>query len=393
MKDIRIGIFGGFRGISFYEVIENTPGFTVAAIADGRESTRDEVKKVVKDTVVVCETYEEMVAVGLDAVILANYFHEHAKYAIRAMEAGLDVISETTAAPTLGECLDLVECCERTGRKYMLAANCPTMVGPEELMRVYQSGELGQVLYAEAEYLHTSHTTDPVKLEESRKMLSPNPRHWRKHLPGCYYNMHSLGVLMAATKTLPVRVTAMDVYSTRDIFGNECGQKRLIAGIGLYEMDNGAIFRSTGCCKMGPSGKWYRLTCDKGTIETTREHQDRVILRPTGKGNTEYDPEHQYTEEELKSGHGGADARICKQITDYLSGAVAEPIFDIYRGVALSLAGIYGHYSVLEGKTLDIPDIRDKAAREVLRGDYRSPFVDENGKKTLPTTRYEKIDG
>ena len=389
MKEIRIGIFGGFRGISFFEVINNTPGFKVVAIAEGRESTREEVKKVVGDAAVVCNTYEEMVEMGIDAVVLANFFHEHAKYAIRAMEAGIDVISETTAAPTLGECLDLVECCERTGRKYMLAANCPEMVGPEELMRVYQSGELGQVLYAEAEYLHTSYTTGPKKIEAGRKMFRPTPDHWRNFLPGCYYNMHSLGVLMAATKTLPRRVTAMDIYSTRNNVGVETGKKRVIAGIGLYEMDNGAVFRSTGCCHMGPSGKWYRLTCDKGTIETVRPHQDRVVLRVNGKGVTEYDPENQYTEEELKSGHGGADARICRQITDYLSGKVDEPIFDIYRGVALSLAGIYGHYSVLEGKAFDIPDIRDKEAREVLRGDYRSPFVDENGNRTLPSARYE----
>ena len=390
MKEIRIGIFGGDRGISFFEVINNTPGFKVVAIADGRESTREDVKKVVGDATVVCETYEEMVEVGMDAVVLANYFHEHAKYAIRAMEAGIDVISETTAAPTLGECLDLVECCERTGRKYMLAANCPTMVGPEELMRVYQSGELGQVLYAEAEYLHTTHTLDPEKLEAARKNASPRPtHHWRNFLPGCYYNMHSLGVLMAATKTLPVRVTAMDVYSTRNSVGEETGKNRRVAGIGLYEMDNGAVFRSTGCCSMGPSGKWYRLTCDKGTIETLRPHQGRVLLRKIGAGITEYDPANQYTEEELKSGHGGADARICRQITDYLSGKVDEPIFDIYRGVALSLAGIYGHYSVLEGKAFDIPDIRDKEAREVLRGDYRTPFADENGNKTLPSARYE----
>ena len=386
MKEIRIGILGGFRGSFFYSVISKTEGFRVVAIADAVEKTREEVRKQVGSEVTICESYEEMVAVGIDAVILANFFHEHAKFAIRAMEAGIDVISETTAAPTAGECLDLVECCERTGRKYMLAANCPEMVGPGELMRVYQSGELGQVLYAEAEYMHPTMITP-----EEAKIFMPTPDHWRYHLPGSYYNMHSLGDLMAATKTLPRRVTAMDVYSTRDLDGNEVGKQRMIAGIGLYEMDNGAIFRSTGCCYMYPTGKWFRLTCDKGTIETTRENQDRVVLRLANKGNTEYDPDNQYTEEEKKEGHGGADARICRQITDYLSGKTDEPYFDIYRGVTLSLAAIYAHYSVLEGKTLDIPDIRDKAAREVLRGDYRSPFLDENGKKTLPTTRDEKI--
>ena len=120
MKEIRVGIFGGFRGIAFYEPIAKTPGFSGRAICDAREEMRNEVKEKVGEEVFICESWKEMLAAGLDAVILANYFHEHASYVIQAMEAGLDVISETTAAPTLGECLELVECCERTGRKYML---------------------------------------------------------------------------------------------------------------------------------------------------------------------------------------------------------------------------------------------------------------------------------
>ena len=59
-------------------------------------------------------------------------------------------------------------------------------------------------------------------------------------------------------------------------------------------------------------------------------------------------------------------------------------MLDIYRGVTLSMAGIYGLYSILEGKTYDIPDIRNKEEREVLRGDYRSPFPGKDGRPTLP---------
>lgn len=379
MKNIKIAIFGGFRGMSFYPVISKTPGFSVCAICDARPETREEVKKKVGDEVLVCETYEEMVATTPDAVVLANFFHQHARYAIMAMEAGMDVISETTAAPTLGECLDLVECCERTGRKYMLAANCPTMVGPGELMRVYKSGELGEVLYAEAEYLHSFSPSDEL-------IFAPTETHWRRYLPGTYYNMHTLGVLMTATGLLPKRVTAMEIFT------NYCKNKeslytnRSAGGIALYEMDNGAVFRSTGCMNVGPSGKWFRLTCEKGTIETTRENQDRVLFRrcDKSKGSVVYDPENQYTKEEKREGHGGADARLCKQVCDYLSGATKEPLIDVYRGVTLSMAGIYGLYSILDGRTYDIPDIRDKEARECLRGDYRSPFPDENGVTTLP---------
>ena len=181
-----------------------------------------------------------------------------------------------------------------------------------------------------------------------------------------------------------------------EIYTQSCADKKSVyknksaGGIALYEMDNGAVFRSTGCVNVGPSGKWFRLTCEKGTIETTRERQDRVLYRrPNHKmGSVEYDPENQYTSEEKKGGHGGADARLCQQICDYLSGAVEEPLIDIYRGVTLSMAGIYGLYSILDGKTYDIPDITDKDARECLRGDYRSPFPNENGETTLPYGRH-----
>lgn len=379
--ECRIGIFGGFRGEAYYAPISKTPGFSVRAICEKNPETREKVRQSVGEEVLVCETFDEMMAAGIDAVVLANYFHEHASYAIRAMEAGLDVISETTAAPTLGECLDLVECCERTGRKYMLAANCVEMVGPYELLRRYRAGELGEVLYAEAEYLHA------MNGEDAAKMFYPTENHWRRHLPGTYYNMHSLGVLMAITGLMPKRVSAMEVSVASFAEKVKLKKNKSAGGIALYEMENGAIFRSTGCCGFGPDGKWFRLSCEGGTIETARPDQDRVLFRKNSCACEEYAPEWQYTEEEKKAGHGGADARICRQICEYLSGK-SEPYLDIYRGVALSLAGIYGFYSILDGKTYDIPDIRDKKAREVLRGDYRSPFPDENGNVTLPCTAH-----
>lgn len=375
MSEIRVGIFGGLRGEAYYPVINGAEGFRVSAICDCSEKARRALKEKYGDGVNICSSWDEMMSAGIDAVILANYFHEHARYAIKAMEAGVDVISETTAAPTAGECLDLVECCERTGRKYMLAANCPVMVGPAELARVYRSGELGEVLYAEAEYMH------PITGEDSLG-LAPTETHWRRFIPGTYYNMHTLGVLMAATGLVPRRVTAMEVHTESCRTRDTVMYNKSAGAIALYGMDGGAVFRSTGWCVMGPKGKWYRLSCENGAIETERLNQDRVLLRKNGKGSVLYDPDSQYTREEKKSGHGGADARICKQICDYLSGK-SEPFFDVYKSAALSLAGIYGLYSILEGKTLDIPDITDKKAREALRGDYRSPFPDENGRRTL----------
>ena len=388
-KTIRIAIFGGLRGMSYYDPIMAIPGFTICAVCEQNPETRKSILEKVGHDTVVCEDFDTLLEQKPDAVILANYFHEHCKYAIRAMEAGIDVISETTAAPTPGEALDLLECCEKTGRKYMLAANCPTMVGPLEMTRRYREGKLGDVLYAEAEYFHNLEGHDE---QAAAKQYYPTETHWRRFIPSPYYNMHSMGVLMAATGLLPKRVTAMEIQNPAYADSLNIKTNRTAGGIALYEMENGAIFRSTGWCDVGPDGKWFRLSCQNGTVETERLNQDRILYRPYGEPAVSYDPAEQYTEEEKLSGHGGADARICRQICDYLSGVTAEPIFDLYRAVTLSLAGIYAFYSILEGKTFSIPDVKDKAAREVLRGDYRSTFPDENDARTLPCCRKEAAE-
>ena len=75
-------------------------------------------------------------SVGMNAVFLANYFHQHAEYAIKAMENGMDVVSECTSAATLKGCVDLVRCVERTGRKYMIAENYPFSTENLEMKRV-----------------------------------------------------------------------------------------------------------------------------------------------------------------------------------------------------------------------------------------------------------------
>lgn len=128
-----------------------------------------------------------------------------------------------------------------------------------------------------------------------------------------------------------------------------------------------------------------------GNNRNRGQNEQRILLCENGCGITEYDHKNQYTSQEKELGHGGADARRCYHIYDYLSGKVEEPMLDLYRAVTLSMAGIYGPYSILDRKTYDIPDIRDKEAREVLRGDYRSPFLNANGNLTLSFGRCRKI--
>jgi|GEM_PF-6530940 len=47
--------------------------------------------------------YDKFLEHDMDAVVLANYFHEHAPFAIKALAAGKHVMSECTSNATLAE--------------------------------------------------------------------------------------------------------------------------------------------------------------------------------------------------------------------------------------------------------------------------------------------------
>lgn len=388
-KSIKVGLFGVFRGKAFVHMLNRMDGVCLHAIVEKDPTKIADIRDRLLPETLICNSFEEMLDTGIDAVILANYFHEHAKVAIAAMEHGCDVISETTAAATLGECLDLVEAAERTGKRYMLAANCPGMPGPFEMQRLYKEGTLGEVCFAEADY---DDATQNLPVYEDK--YCPDPMHWRNFCPMTYYNMHTLGTLMEITGLEPRRVNGVTAFNRTSAEGNPGNHCLDIAGFGMYEMENGAIFRTSGCSSYGPTGKWYRVTCLHGSIETARTDEMRVLYCPNGEGKEGNGKElvqvYDMPKAEDKLGigisHKGKDYRMMEQIYYFLIGKY-EPFFDVYRSVILSAAGILAFYSALdEGRAYVIPDFRDKKAREVCRGDYRTPFPDKDGKVSMPCT-------
>lgn len=357
--EVRVGVIGVLRGMSF---VQNAAlsGMKLVALCDKWE---EKLKTVdVGEDVARYTDYDEFLKHDMDAVILANYFHEHAPFAIKALRAGKHVMSETSCNFTISEGIELCEAVEDTGLIYMLAENYPYTKFNQELHRLYRSGELGNVTYAEGEYNH------PMSQEEYEPYM-PGPDHWRRWLPRGYYCTHALAPLMYITGLMPKSVTGFAVDACYGFTG-------------LIKMEDGAVFRIIGGGMPGHSN-FYRVHGTKGAAEITRgpgyfgPEQVRVWHDPWDvPKNTPvervYVPSWPYNAqlaEKAASGHGGGDFWV-----DYLFAEAVrtgtQPFMDVYRGVAMSSVGILLNRSMeSSGMPQEVPDFRDKTAREKFRND------------------------
>ncbi len=398
MEKFKIGVVGLRRGDTFVQLFAKSFKETeVTAVCETDAEYLEQYKKDGKlpEGAKVFDSYDEFLESGIDAVMLANFFHEHATYAMKAMEKGIAVLSETTAAPSLGQCVELVETQERTGTKYMLAANCLYFPNVHAMKKYVEDGSMGKVISGNAEYWHAS---DP----NPNEVVDENNIHWRKLLPTCYYNMHTLGPLMYISGSEPVKVSCKATYMP-DWCAARHQKKDSAAAQVISEMDNGAIFNTTGCNGVFPTNKWYRLALEQGALETTKFDEAKDLIVAKGHCNelstTRYSwvssdivPADDYVEGTAEAaGHGGIDFFVGYYFIKYLQGKY-EPFFNVYRSARLSANGILAWYSVLsDGKEYPVPDFTNKEDREKVRNDYRMPFAKRYEDITLPC-RMDKKD-
>ncbi|CAI8019425.1 dTDP-3,4-didehydro-2,6-dideoxy-alpha-D-glucose 3-reductase [Geodia barretti] len=148
--EIRVGVVGVGRGESFIKGATDAVGMKLVAICDVWEERLQAAGRTYG--VATFTDYDAFLEHDLDAVILANYFHEHAPFAVKALDAGKHVLSETSANGTIAQGVALCRAAERSGCIYMLAENYCYTVFSQELRRLYRTGEIGRVTYAEGEY-------------------------------------------------------------------------------------------------------------------------------------------------------------------------------------------------------------------------------------------------
>lgn len=392
MKKIRIGIFGLNRGYYNVENILACAG-EIVALCDKDEKMLEGFEELIGSRPPFFKDFDEFIKVPMDCVFLANYFHEHTPYAIKCLERGIHVLSETTSNSTMAEGVELVRAVEKSKARYFFAENYNFMNPIREMKKIYESGSLGKLMFAEGEYNHPGSPYFTGRKTPGQKYtigLHDSDKHWRYFCPATYYITHSLAPLMYATGAFPKKVTAMAVFrpSPKDCdCAKRTGDK---AAIIMTQNHDGSVYRITGCSAFGGAENSYRLCGTKGQIENLRYDEEKVMLRynpwdkPDGLSETNcYYPVPDDSPEDLeyikKARHGGSDYIVIREIFK----AIRENtpyMLDVYFATTMASVAILGHRSILYGGVpYDIPDFRLESDKKKWEKDRQSPFHYSDG--------------
>lgn len=357
--DVKLGILGCGRGLDVTNGIRRREcGFKIRAVCDKNKERLDAAAKILegegREEVLLFSDYEEMLRSDVDAVIIASDVPVHTHHAIMALEAGKHVLSEIPTVYSLEEAKRLKACVyAHPELKYMVAENCCFWENIITMKRMYSDGKLGEVVYAEGDYLHSEKTPEEC-------VPYGDPSHWRANLSAIRYLTHELGPLLYI---LDDEVTRVSCYVPA--FDHNKYKSEKCVGIALFQTKKGAVIRIFICfgayvgCDHNYAlyGSHGMIQTDK-TKELSRAHLFTKLSEiPESVTDAIELPITIAERGGITDGHGGADARmLCEFISCIREDR--KPLFDVDFGIKISLPGIIAEESYKNGNAaLEIPTV------------------------------------
>lgn len=389
MKKVKIGVLGAYRGTSMINYCKRADNAEVVAVCDkSPEAIEAQRKEAEGLNITFYDNFEDFIKHDMDAVVLANYANEHAPFAIKAMKLGKHVFSEVLPVQTMKEAVELIETVEETGMIYAYGENYCYMSAPYEMKKLYRQDKIGEFEYGECEYIHNCEPIWP-------SITYGEKDHWRNNMYSTFYCTHSLGPIIHMTGLRPVKVTGFE--GTKNERKLRTGAKAGSFGIEMVTLENGGIVKSIhgGLYK---NSVWYSVYGSKGRMECGREdakdgHIDKIYVNYdnfSGEYGDEkiesYNPVHENVNKIEGFGHGGSDFYSMYYFVERIKGNQDADIIDVYEAMDMFLPGMFAYRSILDGGIpKEIPNMRDKAVRELWRNDTACTDPKAAGDMLLPT--------
>lgn len=374
---MKIGVVGAGRGTDMMRYCKVSDNAELVAVCDNFEEYLNEKKEQFgEENIKYFTDYDEFLKCDMDIVVLANFANEHAPFAIKALRAGKNVLSELLPCQNMKEAIELIETIEETGKIYAYAENCCYMPAPKTMRKLVRDGKLGTFEYGEGEYMHNC--------EDGWHFLTRGDKyHWRNTMSAFYYCTHSLGPLIHISGQRPVSVTGFEAPFNDRMW--RMGAKAGPFAVEMVTLESGALLKSLHGVGPSKSSLWYSVYGSKGRAESAREDDktkdgnqnlyvnlDRYDGENLGKAR-EYDATDDLHDRTGEFYHGGSDYYIMYNMVQRVRGNKNADVIDIYEAMDMFLPGLFGYFSVLEGgKPMAVPNLRNKAERDKWRNDTRT---------------------
>ncbi len=347
---LRIGLIGAGRGRSLSRALGQLVDAKIVALCDSNTERLADIAQMVG----VDNVYTDVDAFlnhDMDAVVVATPPHLHAEHSMRALGAGFHVLSEVPAVTSMPDAKRLVEAVRASGRTYMMAENCVFWAFVESWRALMASGNIGEMVYAEAEYIH----------DLDRLRGEPGARTWRNAFPPIQYCTHSLGPILSLTNDRCVSATGFGT-DTRTHAGYEADDLEL----GVFKTELGALIKILigFAVKRHPSFHYFSVYGTRGVLETSRESRHSLYFsegipnlhRPA---TLPLDNIHVgLSAGAAVGGHGTAEYVMMDAFVRAVRGEGENPV-DVYTALDYSIPGILAHQSRADdGVSISVPDPR-----------------------------------
>ena len=362
---IKVAFVGVHRASSFLNAFQAHPDTEVVALCDIDEATLAQAGRAMglSQRYVL---YEKMLDEAKpDAVVIATPMQFHASQAIAALQRGIHVLSEVTAAVSLDEARWLVTACASSQAVYMMAENSNYSKSNVLVRSMVEAGLFGEVYYAEGEYLHElaslHHNADG----------SPTWRYyWQVGVNGCTYPTHSLGPCL---QWLNERVASISCVGTGRWTDPEHAMEDTVTLLCKTPRGKLIRIRVDMLSKRPHAMANYALQGTKGAYESARRPGEGnwVWIEGYCQDPNQWMPLEAFEEaflpdmwrdpprQALVAGHGGSDYFEVMDFVDAIQGK-RSPAIGIHEAMDMTLPGLVSQESIRRGgEWLPVPDSRD----------------------------------
>ena len=399
-KQVKMGFIGtGMRGQWVLSLAAKYPEVDIPAICDIDDGMIQSALRILKDAGKPephvykngPEDFLNMVQnETLDGVYIATPWEWHHPMAIAAMKNGMHVGTEVPAALTVGDCWDLINVSERTGKLCMIMENVCYRRDVMAILNMVQQGMFGELLHCQGGYQHDLRHVkfnDGINpygggVEFGEKGFSEAK--WRTQHSvdrnGDLYPTHGLGPVSTmldinrGNRMVHLTSTATQSRGLHKYIVDQGGPDHPNADVDfkcgdivttVIKCANGqTIMLSHDTNNPRPYSLNFRV---QGTNGIWQKDAQSIYIEGTSPESHRWESEDGYLEkydhplwkrfedQASGSGHGGMDFFILRAFIETLKGA--NPVIDVYDAVSMSVICPLSEKSIRLGSTaVKIPD-------------------------------------